>query len=90
MWLLDMFPPSPSTTIIIPYEQGDGSKPATTDYFGQMGPFYELESVSPVAFLAPGEKQVHKHAVCHFTGREDGLNRVCKGILGVGLGEANH
>jgi hypothetical protein len=36
---------------------------------GQMGPFYELESVAPAAFLRPGEAQVHRHAVycsyCH-------------------------
>ncbi len=174
MWLLDMFPPSPSTTIIIPYDQGDGSKPATTDYFGeipadrlhfdkgvlvfkadgksrgklgihplrakpvagsydsihhvltiiqfdvepqarylnqewnttkppfsgdavnayndgpladggQMGPFYELESVSPAAFLAPGGKQVHRHAVYHFTGTDKTLNLICQKVLGVDL-----
>jgi hypothetical protein len=174
MWLLDMFPPSSKTTIIIPYEAGDGSKPATTDYFGeipadrirfdsgilrftadgksrgklgihplraknmagsydavhhvltiilfdiepharylnqewnttkppfsgdavnayndgplangtQMGPFFELESVSPAAFLAPGGAQVHHHSVFHFMGSEAGLGAVCKKVLGVGL-----
>jgi hypothetical protein len=174
MWLLDMFPPSPSTTIIIPYEAGDGSKPATTDYFGeipadrikmengillfkadgksrgklgihplrakpvagsydaehgvltiirfdidsaarylnqewntvkppfsgdavnayndgpladgsQMGPFYELESVSPAAFLAPGASQVHHHSVFHFTGDQSKLDAICHSILGVTL-----
>jgi hypothetical protein len=174
MWLLDMFPPSPSTTIIIPYEVGDGSKPATTDYFGeipadrlhfdngtllfkadgksrgklgihplrakpvagsydasrhvltiiafdvaggerylnqewnttkppfsgdavnayndgplatggQMGPFYELESVSPAAFLAPGGKQVHRHGVYHFMGKKEKLDEISKQVLGVGL-----
>ena len=172
IWMLDMFPPSPSTTIIVPYEPGDGSKPATTDYFGeiqadrirfengillfkadgksrgklgihplraksvagsydaahhvltiiqfdvepsgrylnqewntikppfsgdavnayndgpladgsQMGPFYELESVSPAAFLKPGEGQVHRHAVYHFVGKEEGLDKVCRSVLGV-------
>ena len=202
MWLLDMFPPSPSTTIIIPYTVGDGSKPATTDYFGeiapdrlsfsdgvlrfkadgksrgklgihpsrvrpfagsydslnhvltiiqfdvdssassstsaaaasassaaaasasssaaassarylnqewrtdrapfsgdamnayndgplagggQMGPFYELESVAPAAFLVPGGQQVHRHAVYHFTGAVDALDAICKQVLGVGV-----
>jgi hypothetical protein len=185
MWLLDMFPPSPSTTIIIPYAVGDGSKPATTDYFGeidssrihfsdgilrfvadgksrgklgihpsrvkrfagsydslhhvltiiqfdvafsvpsgpasggtsdrylnqewrtdrppfsgdamnayndgplatggQMGPFYELESVAPAAFLVPGGKQVHRHAVFHFTGAPEDLDAICRKVLGTGI-----
>lgn len=34
----------------------------------QMGPFYELESVSPAAFLGPGEKLAHRHSVIHITG----------------------
>jgi hypothetical protein len=174
MWLLDMFPPSAGTTIIIPYTVGDGSKPATTDYFGeipadrisfsdgvlrfradgksrgklgihplrakpfagsydslhhvltiiafdvdtaarylnqewrtdrpvfsgdavnayndgpladgsQMGPFYELESVSPAAFLKPGEEQVHRHAVFHFTGSPEALDAIARKVLGAGL-----
>jgi hypothetical protein len=176
MWLLDMFPPSPSTTIIIPYVPGEGSKPATTDYFGeiagdrlhfadgvlrfkadglsrgklgihpsrvrpvagsydslhgvltiiqfdvdssssarylnqewrtdrapfsgdamnayndgplagggQMGPFYELESVAPAAFLVPGGKQVHQHTVYHFVGAPAALEAICKKVLGVGV-----
>jgi hypothetical protein len=174
LWLLDMFPPSSKTTIIIPYSGGGSSKPATTDYFGeipadrikfdsgvlrftadgksrgklgihplraknvagsydsvhhvltiilfdvepharylnqewntlkppfsgdavnayndgplagggQMGPFYELESVSPAAFLAPGGKQVHHHSVFHFIGSEAGLDKVCRKVLGVRL-----
>ncbi|HWB94507.1 MAG TPA: DUF6786 family protein [Puia sp.] len=174
MWLLDMFPPSAGTTIIIPYTVGDGSKPATTDYFGeipadrisfsdgvlrfradgksrgklgihplrakpfagsydslhhvltiiafdvdtaarylnqewrtdrpvfsgdavnayndgpladgsQMGPFYELESVSPAAFLRPGEEQVHRHAVFHFTGSPEALDAIARKVLGAGV-----
>ncbi len=174
LWLLDMFPPSSKTTIIIPYAGGDSSKPATTDYFGeipadrisfrdsvlrftadgksrgklgihplrarnvagsydsvhgvltiilfdiepharylnqewrtdkpafsgdavnayndgpladgsQMGPFYELESVSPAAFLPPGGAQVHRHSVFHFMGPEAGLDAICRKVLGVGL-----
>jgi hypothetical protein len=175
LWLLDMFNPSPATTIVIPFG-GDSSKPATTDYFGeipadrikyvnhllyfkadgksrgklgihpqrarpvagsydslhrlltitlfevdtaarylnqewnvvkppfsgdavnayndgpladgsQMGPFYELESVSPAAFLAPGQSQTHNHAVFHFTGSESGLDAIAKKVLGVSLKE---
>ena len=176
LWLLDMFNPSPATTIIIPFhsEAGDTSKPATTDYFGeispdritfrgsvlyfkadgnsrgklgvhpgraknrigsydaagkvltiteydidpkarylnqewntvkppfsgdavnayndgplagggQMGPFYELESVSPAAYLAPEDRLVHRHFVYHFTGPEAALDAICRKVLGVGL-----
>ena len=173
LWLLDMFNPSPATTMVIPYG-GDSSKPATTDYFGeiaadrikyagnilffkadgksrgklgihplrakdvagsydavhhvltvtafgvdtsarylnqewnttkppfsgdavnayndgpladgsQMGPFYELESVSPAAFLAPGQSQTHTHYVFHFTGSEAGLDRIARKLFGVSL-----
>jgi hypothetical protein len=173
LWLLDMFNPSPSTVIVIPYG-GDSTKPATTDYFGeipadrikydqhilffkadgksrgklgihpsraksvagsydaehhvltitvfdvdstakylnqewnttkppfsgdavnayndgpladggQMGPFYELESVSPAAFLAAGQSQVHQHSVFHFTGPEPALDAISQRLLGVTL-----
>ena len=173
LWLLDMFNPSPATTIVIPFG-GDSSKPATTDYFGeipgdrikyadnvlyfkadgknrgklgihplrakpvagsydtlhhiltvtlfdtdtsarylnqewntvkppfsgdavnayndgpladgsQMGPFYELESVSPAAFLGAGQSQTHRHSVFHFTGPEAGLDAVCRKVLGISI-----
>jgi hypothetical protein len=51
----------------------------------QMGPFYEIESVSPAAFLAPNEKLTHKHSVFHFTGSKDGLNTIAMKTLGVSL-----
>src|SRR5690606_6301518 len=170
IWMLDMFPPSDSTTIVIPYREDAIGKIATTDYFGeitedrieysdntiffkadgksrgklgvppqraknvagsydaanhiltltlfdldkdaiylnqewtpdkdpfvgdainayndgplgdgsQMGPFYEIESVSPAAFLRPGDKMVHHHSVFHFTGNGDQLDAVCKKVL---------
>jgi hypothetical protein len=178
IWMLDMFNPSPATTVVIPYSSGAGdtSKPATTDYFGeipsdrikfvdgvvyfkadgqsrgklgihplrenqvagsydavkhvltiilfdidpsakflnqewntqkppfsgdavnayndgpladgsQMGPFYELESVSPAAFLAPGQFLMHKHLVFHFTGSEAGLDTVSRKVLGVSINQ---
>jgi hypothetical protein len=184
LWMLDMFRPSPSATIIVPYkkdrndkEGGSGNKIATTDYFGQipaeriryekegvllfradgksrgklgldptrarsmagsydaqnhlltiilfdvdpsgkylnqewntikpsfsgdavnayndgpladgsqMGPFYELESVSPAAFLAPGQKLSHLHTVFHFTGDESALDRISRQTLGISLDE---
>ena len=174
IWMLDMFPPSDSTTIVIPFREDATGKIATTDYFGeipedrieysdntiffkadgksrgklgvppqraknvagsydaanhiltltlfdldkdaiylnqewtpdkdpfvgdainayndgplgdgsQMGPFYEIESVSPAAFLRPGDKMVHHHSVFHFTGNGDQLDAVCKKVLGMGL-----
>ena len=175
IWMLDMFPPSDSTTVVIPFTKDiKNSKPATTNYFGeipdsrikikadvlffktdgkmrgklgmhpgaalsvagsydaihrvltialfdidqsasylnqewittkppfsgdavnsyndgpladgsQMGPFYEIESVSPAAFLKPGEKLSHKHCVFHFSGTEDQLNGLTQKLLGVSI-----
>lgn len=51
----------------------------------QMGPFYEMESVSPAAFLKPGESLSHDHAVFHFTGDEKGLDAIAQKLLGISL-----
>jgi hypothetical protein len=174
IWILDMMPPSPHTTVIIPYKKDSTLKPANTNYFGeipadrikyvdstlffkadgrlrsklgvlphsakniagsydpdkktltitlfdfdpsakylnmewdtqkppfsgdvvnayndgpledgrQLGPFYELESVSPAAFLAPGQTLAHGHSVFHFSGEEKALDPICKKTLGVSL-----
>ncbi|MFT4094693.1 MAG: hypothetical protein QM640_13770 [Niabella sp.] len=53
----------------------------------QMGPFYEIESVSPAAFLKPGEKLTHHHSVYHFTGNKAALSAISKKILGVSVEE---
>jgi hypothetical protein len=53
----------------------------------QMGPFYELESVSPAAFLSAGQAQVHRHSVFHFTGPEAALDPICRKLLGVSIGQ---
>ncbi len=53
----------------------------------QMGPFYEIESVSPAAFLKPGQSISHKHSVYHFTGDETSLNTIAQKLLGVSLDE---
>ncbi len=176
LWNLDMFNPSDSTIIVIPYSSTDTAKPATTDYFGeipaerikfqnstlffkadgkmrgklgihpvcarniagsydaahkvltialfdidnnakylnqewnttklpfsgdavnayndgplstggQLGPFYELESVSPAAFLQPGKSITHHHSVFHFIGDEKGLDAIARKLLGVSLKE---
>lgn len=179
MWLLDMFNPSPSTTIVIPFLNAGNlgfDKVATTNYFGeippgrlrhdnqvlyfkadgknrgklgitpshaqpvagsydaknkvltitmfdvdssakylnqewstskpvfsgdavnayndgpledgtQMGPFYELESVSPAAFLKPNQSLSHTHTVFHFTGEEAGIDQIARKVFGVSLQE---
>ncbi|QMU31477.1 hypothetical protein HUW48_07175 [Adhaeribacter radiodurans] len=51
----------------------------------QMGPFYELESVSPAAFLSPGQTLNHQHSVFHFTGDTTGLNQIAEKLLGISL-----
>ncbi|WP_235921074.1 DUF6786 family protein [Foetidibacter luteolus] len=53
----------------------------------QMGPFYEIESVSPAAFLAPAASLAHKHAVYHFTGEEKALDLISRRLLGVTLND---
>ncbi|MDD3561496.1 DUF6786 family protein [Petrimonas mucosa] len=50
-----------------------------------MGPFLELESSSPAAFLQPGESLSHQHNVYHFVGEEADLSRIAKSLLGVEL-----
>jgi hypothetical protein len=51
----------------------------------QMGPFYELESSSPAANLAPGEKLIHYHRTIHFKGEEKDLDPLVRVLLGVGI-----
>jgi len=174
LWNLDMFTPSAKTVIVVPYNNSDTGKVATTDYFGeiskdrikynngillfkadgksrgklgmppnrskamagsydaqnnvltvtlfdldpkatylnqewrtdrnpfigdavnayndgpladgsQMGPFYEIESVSSAAFLKPEESLSHKHSVFHFTGDKAELNQIALKTLGISL-----
>jgi hypothetical protein len=51
----------------------------------QMGPFYEIESVSPAAFLKPKQSLTHRHAVFHFTGNERTLDQIATKLLGTSL-----
>jgi len=55
-----------------------------------MGPFLELESCSPAAFLKPGESLSHKHNVFHFTGEEAVLSPISEKLLGVSLEKAKN
>lgn len=56
----------------------------------QMGPFYELESVSPAAFLSSGQSQTHQHSVFHFTGPESALDNICQMVLGISIERIKH
>jgi len=53
----------------------------------QMGPFYEIESVSPAAFLNTSAKMVHHHNVYHFIGDEDQLEKIAKKVLGISFSD---
>ncbi len=52
-----------------------------------LGPFYELESSSPAAALAPGKTQRHVHRTFHFTGPPASLDKVARQVLAVSLEE---
>lgn len=174
LWSLDMFMPTDSTVILVPYEENAKGKVATTDYFGeikkdrisykngvlyfkadgksrgklglsperakniagsydiesgiltvtkftidpgkiylnqewttkkdpflgdavnayndgpledgsQMGPFYEIESVSPAAFLKPSEKLKHQHNVYHFLGDKEQVASLLKTLFNISV-----
>lgn len=56
----------------------------------QMGQFYELESSSPAANLAPGAKQRHRHTTFHVQGPEAQLNQLAKRLLLTDLTDSLH
>ena len=49
--------------------------------------FYEVESSSPAAALAPGQTLHHLHRTIHLTGSKEDLNKIAKNLLGVGVDE---
>jgi hypothetical protein len=51
----------------------------------QMGPFYELETVSPAAFLEPEQSITHTHRTFHFEGEEGQLSVISESVFGVSL-----
>lgn len=53
----------------------------------QLGPFYELESSSPAAFLAPGEQMSHRHTVFHFSGTRSQLDPLVYDLTGYHIRE---
>jgi hypothetical protein len=52
-----------------------------------LGPFYELESSSPAAELAPGASLTHVHRTLHYRGHEAQLDAVAKKALGVSIAD---
>ena len=50
-----------------------------------LGGFYELETSSPAAALAPGASLVHKHRTFHFVGEPADLEAIAQKALGVSL-----
>lgn len=52
-----------------------------------MGPFYEIESSSPAAFLKPGEKITHTQRIYHLTGNEALLSKVTEKLFNVSMSE---
>jgi YhcH/YjgK/YiaL family protein len=52
-----------------------------------LGPFYELESSSPAAALAPGASLAHVHRTIHLTGPEAALDAIARPVLGVALAD---
>jgi hypothetical protein len=52
-----------------------------------MGPFFELESSSPAAALAPGKSLSHIHRTIHLSGPESALDSVARATLGVSIAD---
>ena len=52
-----------------------------------LGPFYELESSSPAAGLAPGEELHHLHRTVHYRGPRESLDPVARRSLGVSIAD---
>lgn len=50
-----------------------------------LGPFYELESSSPAAALAPGQSLTHIHRTIHLQGPAERLSAVAESALGVSV-----
>ena len=55
-----------------------------------LGGFYEIESSSPAAALAPGESLSHEHQTYHFSGPRADLEVLARQVLGVSLSDLPH
>ncbi len=52
-----------------------------------MGPFYEIESSSPAAFLSPGGRITHTQRIFHITGNEEKLSLITEALFNHTLNE---
>jgi len=52
-----------------------------------LGPFYELETSSPAAALAPGASILHTHRTYHFAGSAAQLDPIAQATLGVTIAQ---
>ena len=52
-----------------------------------MGPFFEIETSSPAAALAPGEKLIHIQHMLHLEGSHEDLSRIARAACGVDLNQ---
>ena len=54
-----------------------------------LGGFYEIETSSPAAELAPGQSLVHTHRTFHLVGEQSALEPLAKKMLGVSLADVH-
>jgi hypothetical protein len=52
-----------------------------------MGPFYEIESSSPAAFLSAGSRITHSQRIFHITGNEDKLSLITEKLFNCSISE---
>jgi hypothetical protein len=52
-----------------------------------MGPFYEIESSSPAAFLYAGSRITHSQRIFHITGNEDKLSLITEKLFNCSISE---
>jgi hypothetical protein len=55
-----------------------------------LGPFYEIESLSPAAALKPGESLTHCHRTVHIQAEMPVLAQLARQVLGVDLDKVRH
>jgi hypothetical protein len=54
---------------------------------GLMGPFYELETLSPALALCVGDSFLHRHRTIHLEGCRESLDQVMQHVFGVNLAQ---